>query len=133
MKSKLIIILSFFIIINNLYLNSQDGTNIIPIYITLYYDCNGPIINVGKYSKNILNFNKNNYKKELEVIINDWDNLPVEAMYVISIRLYDLGLKDDSVYWFYSAQFRHRLFFCIINEKKMGSLGSVTFELYHAY
>jgi hypothetical protein len=36
--------------------------------------------------------------------------LTPEQMFVLAIRLYDLGEKDESLYWFYEAQFRAKLF-----------------------
>jgi hypothetical protein len=53
-------------------------------------------------------------------------------VYVAAIRLYDFGFRKDSIYWFYSAQYRGRLFATLIDQEKMGSIGSAAFELYHA-
>ena len=53
-------------------------------------------------------------------------------MYVAAIRLYDLGFRKDSIYWFYSAQYRGRLFATLIDQNKMGSIGNAGFELFQA-
>ncbi len=36
--------------------------------------------------------------------------LPIEAMFVAAIRLYDLGHIDEAVFWFVAARYRARLF-----------------------
>ena len=54
-------------------------------------------------------------------------------MYVTAIRLYDLGRKDEAVYWFYTAQYRARVFSSILDQEKIGSVGAEAFELKQAY
>src|SRR5207244_10164755 len=49
-----------------------------------------------------------------------------------AIRLYDLGYRKESVYWFYSAQYLGRQFGVLLDQTKMGSIGSPGFELLHA-
>jgi hypothetical protein len=51
---------------------------------------------------------------------------------VAAIRLYDLGFRKESIYWFYSAQYRGRLFATLIDRDKMGSMGDPGFELFQA-
>ena len=34
-----------------------------------------------------------------DVIRAEIDNTPIETLYVLAIRFYDLGQKDDAVYW----------------------------------
>lgn len=47
-------------------------------------------------------------------------------------RLYDLGYRKEAVYWFYSAQYRGRQFGVLLDQTKMGTIGSSGFELLHA-
>ena len=54
-------------------------------------------------------------------------------MYVAAIRLYDLGHKDEAVYWFYTAQYRARVFTSILDKENVGTIGSEAFELKQAY
>ena len=54
-------------------------------------------------------------------------------MYVAAIRLFDLGLKDDGVYWFYSAQYRARLFQTLSDPDQVDPTADEAFELAHAY
>jgi hypothetical protein len=46
---------------------------------------------------------------------------------------YDLGYRKEAVYWFYSAQYRGRQFGVLLDQAKMGSIGSPGFELLHAH
>ena len=62
----------------------------------------------------------------------DWDRLTFPELYVGAIRLYDLGYRKEAVYWFYSAQYRGRQFGVLLDQTKMGSMGSSGFELLHA-
>ena len=61
-----------------------------------------------------------------------WDTLNFADTYVAAIRLYDLGFRKESIYWFYSAQYRGRLFASLIDRDKMGSMGDPGFELFQA-
>src|SRR5436190_3567590 len=56
-----------------------------------------------------------------------------KVMYVAAIRLYDLGHKDEAVYWFYTAQYRARVFTSILDKENVGTIGSEAFELKQAY
>jgi len=61
-----------------------------------------------------------------------WDKLSFAEVYVAAIRLYDLGYRKEAVYWFYSAQYRGRLFATLLDQAKMGGMGAPGFELFHA-
>ncbi len=52
---------------------------------------------------------------------------------MLAIRLYDLGGKDNSVYWFYEAQFRGQLFRKSLDPAHIGGIGDPSFELPAAY
>ena len=103
-----------------------------PIYVTPYYNSKGPQIKVGKYSKELTSATDKSIVKLAEKMKVEWATLPVETMYVMSVRLYDLGRKDDAVYWFYSAQLRSRLFQSVLPKEARGSMGSEGFERVHA-
>jgi hypothetical protein len=68
-----------------------------------------------------------------EELKKEKDKLRADVMYVAAIRLYDLGHKDEAVHWFYSAQYRARVFSSILDKEKVGSIGSEAFELKQAY
>ncbi|HEY4433244.1 MAG TPA: hypothetical protein VGM99_02475, partial [Candidatus Cybelea sp.] len=53
-------------------------------------------------------------------------------LYVGAIRLYDLSYRNEATYWFYAAQFRGRQYAALVDQSKLGGIGSAAFELYHA-
>jgi len=61
-----------------------------------------------------------------------WNDLTFPEICVAAIRLYDRGFRNESIYWFYSAQYRGRLFASLIDREKMGSMGDGGFELVQA-
>jgi hypothetical protein len=61
-----------------------------------------------------------------------WNELHFPELYVAAIRLYDLGFRNESTYWFYSAQYRGRLFASLVDREKIGSIGAPGFELVQA-
>jgi hypothetical protein len=101
----------------------------IEIHVTPYYDANGPKVDVGKYSKDLEGATATSIPELASTMDKVWDSLPVEVMYVMSIRLYDLGLKDEATYWFYSAQYRARLLFNLVPHESVGPMGAPGFEL----
>lgn len=104
----------------------------IDVYITPYYNSDGPQINVGKHSEGLKSNDDATFVKTIHAMKAEWAKLTAEEMYVGAIRLYNLGYRDESVYWFYAAQMRSRIFGGVIDESKMGGLGSSAFELKNA-
>ena len=62
-------------------------------------------------------------------------NLNPGQMFALSARLYSLGAKDESVYWFYHGQYRARLFRRALRDYNSvrGRIGNKAFELWSAY
>jgi hypothetical protein len=104
-----------------------------PIYVTPYYDYRGLKISVGAQSKEFAGADADTILRISDRLKKEKDKLRAEVMYVAAIRLYDLGQKDESVYWFYTAQYRARVFTSILDKEKIGSIGSEAFELKQAY
>jgi hypothetical protein len=100
----------------------------IPIYVTPFYNSEGPQVDVGPFSKQLAAANADTITEVAAAMKKQWDSLPVAAMYVAAIRHYDLGQKDEAVYWFYSAQYRARLFASILSDKNPKSIGGSAFE-----
>ena len=78
------------------------------INVTPYYDSNGPKVSVGEHSKKLANADAKSISQLSADLKKEKDKLRAEVMYVTAIRLYDLGQKDEAVYWFYTAQYRAR-------------------------
>jgi hypothetical protein len=104
----------------------------IEVYVTPYYNSKGPAIDVGPFSSGLAAKNEPEFVATISKMKKSWDTLNFTETYVAAIRLYDLGFRKESIYWFYSAQYRGRLFAGLIDRDRMGSIGSRGFELFQA-
>ncbi|HMO13821.1 MAG TPA: hypothetical protein PKD64_04670 [Pirellulaceae bacterium] len=104
-----------------------------PIYVTPFYDSKDNSISVGTYSEQLATADVNSILELAKELDKDKDRLRAEVMYVTAIRMYDLGHKNEAVYWFYLAQYRSRVFGSILDRAAIGSIGSEAFELIQAY
>src|SRR5438876_3895062 len=104
----------------------------IDVYVTPYYNSKGPSVNVGRFSSGLASAKEDEFLATIIKMKKDWDRLTFPELYVASIRLYDLGYRKEAVYWFYTAQYRGRQFGILLDQSKMGSIGSPGFELLQA-
>jgi hypothetical protein len=104
----------------------------IDIYVTPFYNSKGPVIKVGRFSNGLAAKNESEFVATISKMKQSWDTLNFPETYVAAIRLYDLGFRKESIYWFYFAQYRGRLFATLIDQQKMGSIGNAGFELFQA-
>jgi hypothetical protein len=104
----------------------------IDVYVTPYYNSKGPTIDVGPFSSGLASKNETEFLATISKMKKSWDTLNFAETYVAAIRLYDLGYRKESIYWFYSAQYRGRLFATLIDREKMGTMGNAGFELVQA-
>jgi hypothetical protein len=104
----------------------------IDAYVTPYYNSKGPDVNVGRFSSGLASAKEDDFLTTIAQMKKDWDRLTFPEVYVAAIRLYDLGYRKEAIYWFYSAQYRGRQFGVLLDQTKMGSIGSPGFELLHA-
>jgi hypothetical protein len=104
----------------------------IDVYVTPYYDSKGPTVKVGRFSAGLVSAKEDDFLTTIAEMKKDWDRLTFPELYVGAIRLYDLGYRKEAVYWFYSAQYRDRQFGVLLDQTKMGTIGSFEFELLHA-
>jgi len=104
----------------------------IDVYVTPYYNSKGPEISAGRFSSGLASAKEGDFLATIAQMKKDWDRLTFPELYVAAIRLYDLGYRKEAVYWFYSAQYRGRQFGILLDQTKMGSIGSPGFELLHA-
>src|SRR5215471_15091415 len=104
----------------------------INVYITPYYNSKGPAIEVGRFSNGLAAKSEPEFLATIAKMKQSWNTLNFAETYVAAIRLYDLGFRKESIYWFYSAQYRGRLFATLIDQEKMGSIGNAGFELFQA-
>src|SRR5438874_12199877 len=104
----------------------------IEIYVTPYYNSKGPAIDVGPFSSGLAAKSELEFVATISKMKQSWTTLNFAEVYVAAIRLYDLGFRKESIYWFYAAQYRGRLFATLIDQNKMGSIGNAGFELFQA-
>jgi hypothetical protein len=104
----------------------------IEVYVTPYYNSKGPVIDVGRFSSGLAAKGESEFVATISKMKQSWATLNFAEVYVAAIRLYDLGFRKESIYWFYSAQYRGRLFASLIDRDKMGSMGDPGFELFQA-
>jgi len=104
----------------------------IEVYVTPYYNSKGPTIDVGPFSSGLAAKSESEFVATIARMKQSWETLNFAETYVAAIRLYDLGFRKESIYWFYSAQYRGRLFASLIDRDKMGSMGDPGFELFQA-
>jgi hypothetical protein len=104
----------------------------IEVYVTPFYNSKGPTIEVGPFSSGLAAKNEAEFVATIAKMKKSWNTLNFAETYVAAIRLYDLGFRRESIYWFYSAQYRGRLFASLIDRDKMGSMGAPGFELFQA-
>lgn len=104
----------------------------IDVYVTPYYNSKGPEVSVGRFSSGLASAKEDDFFVTIAEMKKDWDRLTFPELYVAATRLYDLGYRKEAVYWFYSAQYRGRQFGVLLDQGKMGSIGSPGFELFHA-
>ncbi len=104
----------------------------VEVYITPYYNSKGPAVDVGPFSNGLAAKSESEFLAAIAKMKASWETLNFPEVYVAAIRLYDLGFRKDSIYWFYSAQYRGRLFATLIDQNKMGSIGNAGFELFQA-
>jgi hypothetical protein len=104
-----------------------------PIAVTPFYDSVGPQISVGDYSQRLGITDLAELNILAQEMAKQKHTLTPEEMYVLAIRFYDLGDRDQSVYWYYEAQFRAKLFQQAIEPAQMVRVGDPAFELNTAY
>jgi hypothetical protein len=109
-----------------------DDPGRIDAYVTPYYDSNGPVVRIGKYSAGLASNNSRQFVATILQMKKQFNQLNFLELYVGAIRLYDLGYRQEAIYWFYSAQYKGRQFALLVDQKKMGGIGDRGFELYHA-
>ncbi|HEX5810269.1 MAG TPA: hypothetical protein VFY25_16480, partial [Anaerolineales bacterium] len=88
----------------------QSSAPPIPVLVPRFYNSEALQIRVGDYSQQLSTDDLQELTLLEQEMAQHRDRLTPEQMFVLAIRLYDLGEKDSSVYWFYEAQFRAKLF-----------------------
>jgi hypothetical protein len=102
----------------------------IGIYVQPYYEAAAkpgghPRVAVGASVSNLLaSARRDDILKVRDRVMADPGLVTPMTMMVLAIRLYDVGLRDDSVFWFYVAKDRYITFADVIDVRASG-LGGV--------
>jgi hypothetical protein len=112
-------------------LGAQQGIDParIDAYVTPYYDSRGPAIHVGRFSSGLASSNPKQVLAATGAMKRQWQQLSFPELYVGAIRLYNLGYRNEAVYWFYTAQYRARQVSMLLDPSKVGRMGDPGFEL----
>lgn len=105
----------------------------LPVTVSPFYDSTRSQINVGTYSQQLGTSDFQVLSTVAQDMAKQRDLLTPEQMFVLAIRLFELGEHDDAVYWFYEAQFRAKLFQISVDPSHMGGIGDPPYELASAY
>lgn len=101
-----------------------------PIYVLPWYNSEPLTIQVGKFSEKL----KTEDVQQLQIIADEInkeiDHTSIETLYVLAIRFYDLGQKEEAIYWFYTARFRQLLYAKMV--ENVGGIGESAFEFKQA-
>ncbi|MDR0659838.1 MAG: hypothetical protein LBG19_03340 [Prevotellaceae bacterium] len=80
------------------------------IYVEPFYNSKPFKIAVGEYSAKLTTNSKVGTRSVANEIKERIDEVIIETLFVLPIRLYDLGLKDEASYWYYAARLRKNIF-----------------------
>ncbi len=111
---------------------TKQAKDRIHIFVVPFYSSDGVDIHVGDFSEKLGTSDPQQLASLAHEMAQQRDKLTPEQMFVLAIRLYDLGDKDNSVYWFYEAQFRAKLFLKTVDSAQVSS-GDPTYELLMDY
>src|SRR4029450_1176052 len=73
----------------------------IDVYVTPFYNSKGPVIEVGRFSNGLAAKSESEFVATISKMKKSWDTLNFAETYLAAIRLYDLGFRKESIYWFY--------------------------------
>ena len=103
--------------------------SVIKIAVKPYYETEGLKINIGRYSSELAIKDEKKFLAAIFKIKENWENLTAEELFVGAIRLYDLEYRDEAVYWFYTAQFRAKVYQGSLAQPKAEKMGDPIFDL----
>lgn len=93
--------------------HAADAVKRIPIKVLPYYQAarhpdDPPLIAVApQYDKLLASTHADDIRRARDEIARDPARITPMTMMVLAIRLYDVGLRDDAVFWFYAAKNRY--------------------------
>jgi hypothetical protein len=107
-------------------LAAQEPVRRVDIYVTPYYeaarDAGGtPRVAVGKsFDALLASSRREDIVRARDAIAKDNARVTPMTLMVLAIRLYDAGLRDDAVFWFYAAKDRYATLAGVADMKSAG-------------
>jgi hypothetical protein len=95
----------------------------IDVYVTPFYEAartpdGKPQVGVGKQFNDLLASNRReDILAARDIVIAQPQTVTPMAMMVLAIRFYDVGLRDDAVFWFYAAKDRYIVMSGVLDTK----------------
>lgn len=105
----------------------------IPFYVTPYYNSEGPEINVGPLSEALALATPDTIGIMAEAWCPALAYQPATTLFVLAVRLFDLGQHDEGLYWFYQAQYRARLLHRLLDPTQIEQMFDPAFDLESAH
>lgn len=106
----------------------------IAVDVPPYYAQSGHRADVGAYSEGLSAADRNVVLETVGDMEKDWENLPVAAMYVAALRLFEIGERGRALYWYEGAKYRAALFMKLLDgSSEMNRMGSRAFVLSRAH
>ena len=93
-----------------------------PYYVSATKTGERPQVHVGDAFDALLSSNDQaDIVKVRDLVRSDPDFVSPMTLMVLAIRLYDVGLRDDAVFWFYVAKDRYISLLGVVDENALGS------------
>lgn len=115
------------------YLNDNetfDEELHIAVDVPPYYIHDRHRAEAGRYSEGLGSADDEILLATVEEMDKDWENIPVVAMYIAALRLFETGERDRALYWYQGARYRADLFLELLDDSSgMNRMGSEAFSL----
>lgn len=106
----------------------------IAVDISPYYSHAEHRAEAGVYSEGLSATDREVILETVEAMDRDWENLPVAAMYIAALRLFEIGERDRALYWYQGARYRADLFMVLLEDDSgMNRMGSKAYSLSRAH
>jgi hypothetical protein len=100
----------------------EIGAYVQPYYISASKPGDQPTVHVGtSYDALLASNDPADIRKARDLIEAAPDLVTPMTIMVLAIRLYDVGMRDDSVFWFYVAKDRYLTLVGVVDEGAIGS------------
>ncbi|MDH4473258.1 MAG: hypothetical protein QE487_11675 [Fluviicola sp.] len=129
LKLSIIILAFFSFSLNTINAQVSATSTPMPLVITPCYNYDPLQIETEDYSAELKSLSLDNYDSLATLFSAKLDSVSITSLFIFSVRLYDLGKKDEAVYWFHSAKIRAGVFIKSLDPEKTGGIGSLAFEL----